>query len=198
MSCVDALIRSGICTDRLGCAWEVSRHPLLIALVAWFLASWYQRRSKRWEFRANTLRDAASVYFRTMELVFALKPGKQAAGGPPQVFTTRGNEVRINLAAQGGPPSGRLGEAAALAPFVDLLFSRTAWKHWNDVALSLAGAMGEDDPKKIDELVKKAGEAYRKFIARAGKEVGARTLWRRATNLWRRLRARLSRQTAKP
>jgi len=194
---LNELIWSGVCSSWSACVWELSRHPLLIAIVAWRLAAWYQTRSKRLELRVNILRDAAAAYFKGAEMAVTHMLGKPTQEPPPRVVAAPGVNIHLRLPAGGGLPPGHLTQCAALEPIVDQAFSTKVLDQWKIISNSLADAMGESDASKIEELVMRAARAYVKFVAQAGKEVGARPLWRRTSRGWLRLKARFGSQRSK-
>ncbi len=178
MDYLESLLRFGICSSRIACIWELSRHPLLIALVAWGLATWYQTRSKRLELRVNTFQEANSAFFRALERVEPHLREMKARSLPSRPVPAREPGIHIHAGGTGYVP-GQVTECMALDPIVDQAFSQKVLDHWFSLSASLLKAQASEDPIEVDKMIKSAIQAHAMFINQAGKEVGARPLWRR-------------------
>jgi hypothetical protein len=146
------------------------------------LALWYQRRNKIMEFRATGLRDAAAVYFKSMERAIGRKQPSS-----PATSSRSGQDVNITIQGVGSGKELWLTEGAALEAWIKQFFSEDTSERWRAVTKHLLDAIAAEGPSKIDEALGFARKAYTDFIVRAGNEIGTPPAFPRwiTLNYWR-------------
>jgi len=162
-----------------------------VAIIAWFLASLYQGRSKRWELRAAIYLEANRIHYR-LHLAAGMYNFVGTAGSAQvQEKRVSGSEVPIIIQVQAGDYVSRfhetIFEAIALGNAIDLHFTRKQTRSAYRDTVHYFGLVGDPDRKaEADKNLDSAKEAWRLFLREAAREMGVRPLWRRLQDRLRR------------
>lgn len=169
-----ALPGSGVCKSAGECAWEVSKHPLWIAVVAWVLASWYQTRSRTRELRFKTFERCALVHgqllasswtlLRYRVLLQACANPKTTVLGSRQEYEAQEEraEAQLDLAYL---------EGAAIGVVNSVLFTGPTQSLWLEMLKRIQAFRFEEGLRRGREALDQVTNLWGAFIIAAAPEV---------------------------
>jgi len=169
-----ALLSAQVYSSGVAYIWDLSRHPLWIAVIAWSLAAWYQTRTKRSEFRFETfdrcaqaqseLLEAAWLHFRAKTLERALhRPGIKVRPAPDEIQRQlQDAERRLDAAFMRANP---------LSSLCAVLFSEKTQKHWHEMLRRHTTARFDEGLMGTNRALEEAGDCWGEFVRAAAVEI---------------------------
>jgi hypothetical protein len=171
------LVQMRYCSYGLLCMWEVSKHPLWIAVIAWGLASEYQTRRQTRDLRFTVFERCATAQTRLSAAsgrVLTVRALLRAFNNPS--LQVRGNREEYLLEEETAEREldAAYSEAASLAVVASAVFSESTQAIWVEVLRRFAAFRFQNSLRASRLALVEASDLYGEFINAAAREMSSR------------------------